>query len=428
MGKRQPIHYGWVIVAITIAGMMLVYGTRHSFAVFFPPVLDEFGWDRGATALMLSLNLLLYGSTAPIVGTLCDRWRPQRVMLLGITMLSAVTASCAFAQELWHFYLLFGILMPIASAFSGWPVLGPALANWFVRRRGLAMGIGQVGSGFSFTFGILIERVISAMDWRGAFFFVAGILLVLLLPLYLFFFRYHPRSKGVSAYGADEAALTSPGDVGATVDRARRTADWTFGKAIRTRQLWLLFTSHSLFWGIGCYMVLAHQVKFALDMGYDSIFAASIFGLFGFFMALGQPCCAISDKIGREITITLAIALCIGALVALISVKGTQQPWLLYVYAVCLGVGTGLYTPTMFAGAADIFHGRHYGAISGFLLTGMGLGGIIGPWLGGYIHDLSGSYTGAIIGSMISFAISGTAYWLAAPRKAAQARGTTPHD
>ena len=72
--KRPAFFYGWAIVGITIVGMMLIYGIRHSFAVFFPSILDEFGWSRGSTAFMLSLNLLIYGFVAPVAGSLGDRW------------------------------------------------------------------------------------------------------------------------------------------------------------------------------------------------------------------------------------------------------------------------------------------------------------------------------------------------------------------
>ena len=121
MLKRPRFFYGWVIVGISLVGMTLIYGIRHSFSVFFPSILDEFGWARGSTAMMLSLNLLIYGFLAPVAGSLGDRWKPRRVMPIGIIVLGLGTAGCAFAHELWHFYLLFGILAPMGTAFSGWP-------------------------------------------------------------------------------------------------------------------------------------------------------------------------------------------------------------------------------------------------------------------------------------------------------------------
>ncbi|MHA2067674.1 MAG: MFS transporter, partial [Candidatus Thorarchaeota archaeon] len=179
MAKRPRLFYGWIVVIIAVLSITIIYGIRHSFSVFFPPILDEFGWSRGSTALMFSINLLIYGFVAPMAGSLGDRWRPRRVMPIGLIILSVATAGCAYASELWHFYLLFGILVPIGTALSGWPLLCPALANWFAKRRGLVMGLGQSGVGFSFVYGIFAEFVISWLGWRFAYFVLAGTLLVL---------------------------------------------------------------------------------------------------------------------------------------------------------------------------------------------------------------------------------------------------------
>ena len=424
MVRRPPIFYGWVIVGIAIVSQTLIYGVRHSFSVFFSPILDEFGWARGSTSIMLSLNLLIYGFLAPVVGSLGDRWKPRRVMLIGITILTLATAGCAFASELWHFYLLFGILMPIGMVSCGWPLVAPAIANWFAKRRGLVMALGMMGSGLSFAYGMFAEFVISQVGWRHAFFVLAGTLVVFPLPLYGLLFHYRPENKGLKAYGTTELPdakdLTAEGVVKEPASR-----DWTLGQAMKTYQLWLLVLSWSLYWGVGCYQVLAHQVKFAEDAGYSSMFAASVFGLFGICMVVGQLSASISDWIGREITITLAAILVIGGLVALMSVRDTSQPWLLYLYATCFGFGAGLYLPAIAAGAADIFHGRHFGGIAGLLLTGMGVGGAIGPWLGGYMYDISGSYRIAFFLCIACFSLACISFWIAAPRNAAKLRART---
>lgn len=418
MKERPTFFYGWLIVGIAVVGMVLTYGTRHSFSVFFPPILDEFGWSRGSTALMLSLNILIYGFTAPFAGGLVDRWKPRKVLPIGVTILFLSTASCAWASELWHFYLLFGVLVPIGIAFAGWPVMGPTLANWFYKKRGLALGIGGMGAGLSYTYGLFVEFIISQVGWRYAYVVIATILVLVMLPLYFLFYQYRPESKGLKPYGAAGTEKTDEPGAQADLPRDGVSHEWTLRRALRTHQLWLFIISHSLFWGVGGYMVLAHQVKFAMDMGYSSLFAASVFALFGVFMAAGQLSGFLSDWIGREKTVTLSSILVIGALVALISVKDASQPWLLYIYAICFGYGAGLYSPTITAGEADIFHGRNFGAIAGLSLTGVGIGSVFGPWLGGYIYDISGSYIAAFILCIICFGINCLAFWIAAPRKA----------
>jgi MFS family permease len=410
--------YGWYLVALMIISMMLVYGVRNAFPVFFDPVLDEFQWYRGSTAIMLSLNILVYGLAAPVAGSLVDRWKSRKVVFIGIIVLTLATFACAFAQELWHFYLLFGIIVPIGTAFCGSPILNPALMNWFGKKRVLAISLGQIGGGLSFAYSIIIEVVISYWGWRLSFYVMAGILLAVLLPLYFIFFYYRPEDKKMEAYGIEKSGdEISAGEVEILTRR-----DWTFGNAIKTSHIWLLVFSQICYWGIGNYLVIAHQIKFAVDVGFSSVLAASVFALFGVTSIVGQLCASISDKIGREKTAIAGVVMAMGAMVALLSVATNTQSWLLYTYAIVSGFATGIFSPTIFVSVADIFHGRNVGAISSLILTGTGIGGAIGPWLGGFIFDIYGSYRIAFIISLVSYAAAGLLFWLAAPRHAIRIR------
>ena len=414
---RAGLFYGWKIVSVGIIGMVLIYGIRHSFAVFFTPILEEFHWSRGNISIMMSLNIFIYGFMAPVAGTLADRWRARVLMPLGIAMLGAATAGCAWAGELWHFYLLFGVLMSVGSALAGWPIVAPALMNWFVKKRGLVMGLGQMGGGLSFVYSIFVNYLILLVGWRYTFLALAGILVFLLFPLHLLFFYYRPGDKGLRPYGSGEKARGPEAGGGGKAERLPTARDWPLSRILRSSQLWLLVLSYALYWGIGGYLVLAHQVRYAEDAGYSSMFSVSIFALFGVTLFLGQSCGFLSDRMGRERAATLAAVLSITALAALISVRDDSRPWLLYVYSVCFGLGGGLFTPTIYAGSADIFFGRHFGFVSGLLLTGMGVGAVFGPWLGGYIYDVTGSYIPAFTLCIACIALSCMVFWLAAPRK-----------
>ena len=416
-GAKPRIFFGWYIIGLMIASMALVFGIRGSFAIFFEPILKQFLWFRGSTAVMLSLNIFIYGLAAPIAGFLVDRWRPRTVATFGLLLLAISTAACYFANSLWHFYLLFGFFAPIGSAFCSSPILNAAAINWFGKRRGLAVGLGQIGGGLSFVYSLMVQAVISVWGWRVNFIVMGGLILVILLPLYLLFYYHRPEDKGLKPYGTD--ALTADGALGGSVGPAR---DWTLGAACRTYQLWLLVFTEVCFWGIGNYMVLAHQVKFAEDMGFSAILATSIFALFGFVSIGGQIVSSISDKIGREKTLTIATVLAIGGLVALLSVKNSSQAWLLYVYAISSGFATGLFSPAIIVGLADIFRGRNISSISGFLMTGIGFGGVIGPWLGGFIYDKRHSYDLAFLIGIAAFAVGAVSFWIAAPRKAESLR------
>jgi MFS family permease len=139
--------------------------------------------------------------------------------------------------------------------------------------------------------------------------------------------------------------------------------------------------------------------------------------MFGVFMVIGQVGSAVSDIIGRELTVLIATVLVVFAVILLNGITDTSQAWMLYVYAVTFGLGAGLYSPTIFVGAADIFHGRHFGTLNGIILGGLGLGGAMGPTIGGYLHDIFGSYRYAFVFAIFSFVIAGTSFMIAAPRK-----------
>ncbi|OGO00458.1 MAG: hypothetical protein A2Y90_05360 [Chloroflexi bacterium RBG_13_52_12] len=416
MVRKSPVFFGWYIVGLMIVSMMLAYGIRSSFSAFFPHILDTYHWDRGVTAIMFSLNILVYGLTAPFAGSLVDRWKPRVVVVIGIFLLALSTAACYFATELWQYYLLFGILAPIGTAFCGSPVFNPALMNWFKKRRGLAIGLGQIGGGLSFAYIMIIELVNTQWGWEYSFFVMAGLVIVVLLPLYLIFYYVRPEDKKMKAYGADDI-LTN-----AVSKSSIAGPDWTLRRAFRTYQLWMLVFADFLYWGLGNYLVLAHQIKFAEDAGFSSFQAASIFALFGIISIIGQVGAFISDSIGREKTVLIGVVLALVGLGALMSVRDTSQMWMLYVYAVCSGLATGLVSPTIIVGSADLFHGKNIGAISALVLTGVGFGGAIGPWLGGFIYDLKGSYIIAFSVSLAAIALSGISFWIAAPRNADKLR------
>ncbi len=416
MRRNSIIFWATLILAVCFLVQLLGYGVRHSFSIFFPFILDEYHWARGDTALMLSIHLLVYGICAPITGTLVTKLPPKQLILFGIVVLSMATAACYLATELWHFYLFFGVLAPIGLSCVGSPVVNPTIVNWFNERRGMAIGLAQTGGGLSFVFVFLMEFVISAVGWRLAYIVMGFIILVVAIPIVLAGYTFKPQERGLQPLGAnkgeEQKGSTSP-------DSPSKNAveRWSVRSGLKSKELWLLFFSNMLFWGTGCYLVLAHQVKHAMDLGYSSAIAASTTAFFGAFMVTGQISALISDRIGREATVLTASVFTSIAIVLLISLKPTSGLAPLYGFAVLFGLGSGLYAVCVFAGAADIFAGRHFGLFNGIVLAGMGFGGAFGPWLGGLLYDLSGSYLFSFLFALGSFVLSFVAFYGAAPRR-----------
>ena len=419
MKKEGQFFYGWVIVASGIFVFALGYGARYSFSLIYPNLLEQFHWSRDATAAMLSFHILAYGIAAPIAGALVDRIGPKKTMGLGVILLAIGTTAAGFSNELWHFYLSFGLVMGTGLSLAGSVPFTRIVSNWFVAKRGLALSFMFVGTGGGFILFPLIAILIEKVGWRGALWVEAAIVAGLLLPCVAFLLRYHPREMGLLPDGVRESGANIKANqkyAEGIVDTAWAAIDWTLLKAMKTPRFWLLCFTAFAVWGISEHIQFAHHVAFAEDVGYSKLHASSALALFGVFFIIGTLSGFISDRIGREVTFTIGTITSIAGIVMLMLIEDTSQPWMLYTYSILFGLGLGISTPTIAAACTDIFQGKTAGAIIGFVWFAFAIGGTIGPWLGGFIFEVSGSYLNAFIISATMFALACISFWLAAPR------------
>ncbi len=422
MRKKKPrLFYGWIILLISFIIMPIAYGARNSFSVFYVAILDEFGWSRASTAGIFSINLLVYGTTAPFAGALVDRFGPKKVLLTGGTILALAIVLCSRINTIVHFYLLFGLVAAIGTSLVGWPANAAVLPHWFVRRRGIVFGIVASGFGLSFLIVSLVQYYIAKVGWRMSFILLGILIAVILLPLIALFSRHKPEDIGLFPDGTHplEKVKVSVGCPKGPmiVDEEWASINWSPRKAMRTYRFWSLFFASFLLLGFAQHVVLVHQVALMRDVGFSMTFAASIVSLWGIMMALGTLGSFLSDKIGREKTFTIGCLASILGLFMLLLLEQSHDKWICYLYTVSFGLGTGLSAPVLAVASADIFQGKHFGSINGFLMLGMGLGGLIGPWFGGFVFDATENYSIALIVSILASCVALTLMWIAAPAK-----------
>jgi MFS family permease len=419
--KKPPfLFYGWIIVGIGIASYSFGYGARYSFSVIFPSLLAEFHWPRHTTAAMLSVHMLAYGIVAPFAGAWVDRIGPRITMTIGTVLLALGLVLSALGNVPWHFYLSFGVLAGAGLCLIGAVPLTSIIRNWFERRRGLALSILFFGAGGSYALYPAVAALVDHLSWRTAF-VVEGIVVAgVMLPLIIFLIRYHPREKGLHPDGdatAGGTAANMDSEARRITNRAWAVTEWTLAKAARTRQFWLLCLATFALWGIMQHIMVAHHVAFAADLGFSEMYASSVLSLIGVLFAFGSLLAFISDRIGREPTMMIGTVAGIAGILALTLMQDDSRPWMLYVYAVGMGLGAGLTAPTIAATATDIFQGPRVGTVIGFVWFSFSVGGFIGPWLGGWLFELTHSYVVAFTVAMAAYAIGCAAICLAAPRK-----------
>jgi MFS family permease len=421
MRKQHLIFYGWLIVFAGILVQALGYGARYSFSVIFLSLLGEFGWTRDVVAAMLSVNLITYGSIAPVAGTLIDTIGPRKTMSLGALLLTSGLALSALGSQPWHFYLTFGVLAGSGLCLVGSVPLTMVLRNWFEKKRGLALSVMSLGTGFAFAFYPVIAAMTASIGWRNTFYTEAVVIAAVVFPAIIFVIRYRPSDKGLFrdgvAFNDQQNNNHNPSQLIEIKDKAWAGIDWTMAKAIRTRRFWMLCITTFCVWGMGQHIMVAHHIAFAVDVGFSAVQASAILSVYGIANLLGCLIGAVSDRIGREKTMTFAMAVALSGIIILTMVRDASQPWLLYYYAAAFGLGQGMATPTIIASVTDVFQGMRVGTVVGFIWLSFAVGGAIGPWLAGWIFETSGGYLPAFIVAMLFLIAGCAAMWMAAPGK-----------
>ncbi|MEZ5935148.1 MAG: MFS transporter [Alphaproteobacteria bacterium] len=397
--------------------MAIGVSARTAFSLLMPPMIDEFGWDRGLAAGAFSFGFLFSAILSPFIGRIVDRHGPRLVIEAGVLLMAAGLLLAPMIATAWHLYVTLGVLVGGGTNLMSYAGQSLYLPNWFQRRRGLAISIAFSGAGAG---AILLlpwwQTIIEGEGWRAACQAMGLLVLLVLAPLNLLV-RRRPEDLGLLPDGAATSTAAETSGDGLILDPTWASIEWTLARAIRTARFWwivLAFFTALFAW----YAVQVHQTTYLIEVGFSPSLAAFALGLVSVVAIPGQiGLGALSDRIGREWVWTLGcagFAVCYASLIALEALPSLA---LLYLMVITQGVLGYALPSIMGAIVAEIFEGPHYGAIFGTLSVALIAGGAAGPWITGVLHDATGSYRTAFLLAILCCATSAVAIWLAAPRK-----------
>ena len=393
----------WTVVGVSTAVNALAWGARSSFALFYVAMLEEFAWGRGPTALGYSLSWLGFVVFAPAGGWLSDRWGTRTVVTGGGVILGVALAFTGQVTSLAQYYLCFGVLG--AAGIAGMLIPSTTIVTrWFVRSRGTAMGVLSAGGpGSAVAFYPLNAWLIETLGWRMAL-VAFGCIVAAATVMLTLLYREPPADEDRPAGGAD----TRP-------SRGTRVTGeaWTLRRALRSIRLWAAFAMTAL-GVIGFQIMATHQVAHAVDRGFPQPTVVWLFAFGAGCMMAGNLLGGwLSDRVGRGWVFVLGTVVAILGIGCLALTRGPQDLVLLLLYTVS-GFGFGMRIAQLSTIPADVFAGPHLGAILGVVQAGGGLGGAIGPFLGGWLFDVTGSYRLAFLAACVAVAGSAVAAWFAA--------------
>lgn len=383
--KRRKHHYGWIIVLacffLSGGGIGILVNT---LGTFIKPVSEALGFTRAEFSLSTSLSSLATMLTYPFWGRYISRHSIRKSMIITGVLMSALIFAYSYCRELWQFYLCSFLLGTMTGSASTLP-LTTLINNWFDDSRGTATGLGTCGSGLAMLIIPAVSYIIVNVGWQGAYRFTAIILFLLIELFAIFVIRDRPADKGLKPYSKGEKMPSSELDgFGINVNEARRTVSY---KLI----LIIAFLSGVINTGI-----TNHMYAFVTDMGYSTGFASTMLSVQMFCMMISKLSIGlVFDRFGLKTGFLLSVyAFAIAA--ACFIVAGFSAAFVI-LGAAGAGVGAALPAMSMAYSIRQLYGGRDYSAICGFMLSFTFLGNTVGTSLSGIVYDLTGSYIGAWI-------------------------------
>jgi sugar phosphate permease len=375
-------HYGWVIVVVTFAALLLAAGVRGAPGVLIKPFEAEFGWDRASISLAVAVSLIAFGLGGPLGGTIADRFGPRRVLVAGLGLIAIGLAGMLVQRELWHLHLLWGLTVGVGTGAAG-NVLGATIAHrWFRSYRGLVIGLfSGAGSAGQLVFVPSMMALVVIAGWRGAVLLLAASAALLLVPV-LIWLRDRPADLGLRPVGQIGEASAA--------ERAEDARTTPLASAARTRDFWLLTGSFFICGYTSNGLIGTHLIPHAVEHGFTEVTAAGTVGLMGAMNIVGTLASGwLTDRYDNRKLLAAYYGFRSLAILALPFI--VEVPMLL-LFAVVYGLDWIATVPPTANLTATIFGRASLGTVYGWIFFGHMVGAALAAYAGGFFRNVLGDY------------------------------------
>jgi cyanate permease len=423
-GKSKGIFWGWWLVIIT----GVVSGIGNSFnsygiSVFFKDLTAELGSNRAVTSLATGIGRLEGGIISPLTGWLADRFGPKWLIFAGICIAASGMIMMKFINSISTYFIAWGVLVGFGINFGLTVAVDQAITNWFVRKRGLAMGIKflllSIGGVITIP---TVTWLVKELGWRTTC-LAWGTLLFACAPMILIFVKqkrpeyYGLLPDGVRAGSKGESDKEEIISRGVEYASGIQENEFTFKQALSTRTFWMIAVSYCLFATVsGGFPV--HVIPFLTDIGISQITASGMMSMMVFFMIPSRFFSGFgADRIKKgylQFLLAGAFALLTMGLGIFLM---NPRPNLVYILLIPYGLSSGAVTPLVLLILGRYFGRKSFGAIFGTCMMLVGPAQLVAPAFAGWIYDTTGKYIIALtVFAGLAFAAMLIMFFVRAPR------------
>ncbi|WP_243869597.1 MFS transporter [Streptomyces liangshanensis] len=386
---RTPgrIHRAWFVAVVTFVTIIGAAAFASLPGLLIDPLHQEFDWSRGTIGFAVSVNLALYGLTAPFAAALMDRFGIRRVVAVALTIISVGSLLTVWMTAAWQLVLFWGVLVGLGSGSMALAFAATVTNRWFVAKRGLVTGIlTAAGASGQLVFLPFLSWLVEHHGWRPASITVA-LAAIAVVPFVWLLLRDHPADVGLAAYGA-ETYTPKPGPV----PGAARRAVGVLVSAARTGPFWLLAGTFAICGASTNGLVKTHFVPAAHDHGMPITAAASLLAVIGVFDVVGTIASGwFTDRFEARRLLAVYYALRGVSLLFLpmLLAPSVHPPMLFFI--VFYGLDWVATVPPTIALCRE-----HYGddsaIVFGWVLASHQVGAAVVAFAGGVARDVFGSY------------------------------------
>jgi MFS family permease len=403
-GLRR-VHYGWVVAAVAFVTLLAAAAFRAAPGPLMVPLHDELGWSTTTMSAAVSVNLVLYGLTAPFAAALMERFGLRRVTGVALVVIALGAGLSAFARSAWQLLFTWGLLIGLGTG-SMALVFAATVANaWFVRRRGLVMGIlTAAGAAGQLVFLPLVAHVAEATSWQVASLLVAAAA-VAVLPLATGLLRNRPVDIGLAPYGATATETVST-TASSSGGGAAHVAIAALRQAIRTKAFWALAGAFAICGATTNGLIGIHFIPSAHDHGMATTTAASLLAVVGLFDIAGTIVSGwLTDRIDPRLLLLTYYGFRGVGLLLLPWLLGDSVHPSMIVFIVVYGLDWVATVPPTVVLCRRIFGDRGT-IVFGWVFASHQLGAAAAAFAAGAIRENLGSYTYAWLGGAALCAVA----------------------
>lgn len=420
----RSLHRAWWVAFVTLLALVCAAAFRSSTGVLFIPIETEFGWSRAVTSGAVSLNLVLYGLTAPFAAAIMERWGVRRTVAASLSVVGVSSALTSVMTAPWQLWLLWGVFIGVGTGAMAL-VLGAIVANrWFASHRGLVTGIFSAANATGqLSFLPLIAVLAQGPGWRWAAWAVAAAALAL-VPLVLLLLQDRPSDVGVRPFGATDLTLDAPLPPAGAAGNPVRVALGTLRDAARTWPFWPLIVSFFVCGWSTNGLIQTHFIPASADYGMHATLAATLLAMVGAFDIIGTLASGwLTDRVDSRILLLIYYAGRGLSLLALPAVMSASVEPGLWFFIVFYGLDWVATVPPTVALCRQHYGVARSGVVFGWVFASHMIGAGAGATVAGLIRMDTGSYVPAWLLAAALCAVAALAV-LTIPRSSREA---APH-